>query len=183
MAAAQHRAREPRGARRQIAVGAHEPLRNRPDAVQDLPSPILAPVSRHGTYSIVARDPETGDVGVAVQSHWFSVGPLCAWTRAGVGAVATQSVVEPAYGPNALDRLADGTPAEQALGELLAADPLAAVRQVAVIDPRGCGRRRAGAAARARPGGASAGAGPAHVAGEHWSCQANMMARATVPAA
>ena len=63
---------------------------------------------RHGTYSIVALDPETGELGVAVQSHWFSVGPLCAWARAGVGAVATQSVVEPAYGPNALDRLADG---------------------------------------------------------------------------
>src|SRR3954451_8294402 len=129
---------------------------------------------RHGTYSIVALDPATGDVGVAVQSHWFSVGPLCAWTRAGVGAVATQSVVEPAYGPNALDRLDDGTPAEQALGELLAADPLAAGRQVAVIDPRGGLSVHTGADCIAEAG---------HVAGEHWSCQANMMARATVPAA
>src|SRR5215218_3922202 len=92
---------------------------------------------RHGTYSIVALDPRRGELGVAVQSHWFSVGPLCAWARAGVGAVATQSVVEPAYGPNALDRLADGIAAPQALGELLAADPLQAVRQVAVIDARG----------------------------------------------
>jgi uncharacterized Ntn-hydrolase superfamily protein len=131
-------------------------------------------VSRHGTYSIVARDPETGDLGVAVQSHWFSVGPLCAWTRAGVGAVATQSVVEPAYGPNALDLLQEGTGAEQALGELLAADPLAAVRQVAVIDARGGLSVHTGADCIAEAG---------HVAGEHWSCQANMMARATVPAA
>src|ERR1700760_4390608 len=92
---------------------------------------------RHGTYSIVALDPATGELGVAVQSHWFSVGPLCAWARAGVGAVATQSVVEPAYGPNALDRVADGVNAQQALGELLAADPLAKVRQVAVIDVNG----------------------------------------------
>ena len=92
---------------------------------------------RHGTYSIVALDPATGELGVAVQSHWFSVGPLCAWARAGIGAVATQSVVEPAYGPNALDRLAEDVNAQQALGELLAADPLAAVRQVAVIDVRG----------------------------------------------
>src|SRR5262245_62774071 len=84
---------------------------------------------RHGTYSIVALDPTTGELGVAVQSHWFSVGPLCAWARAGIGAVATQSVVEPAYGPNALDRLADGVGAPQALGELLAADPLAEVPQ------------------------------------------------------
>ena len=95
---------------------------------------LSCPAMRHGTYSIVALDPATGELGVAVQSHWFSVGPLCAWARAGVGAVATQSVVEPAYGPNALDRLADGVGAQQALGELLAADPLAAVRQVAVID-------------------------------------------------
>jgi uncharacterized Ntn-hydrolase superfamily protein len=131
-------------------------------------------VSRHGTYSIVARDPETGELGVAVQSHWFSVGPLCAWTRAGVGAVATQSVVEPAYGPNALDLLADGTGAEQALGELLAADPLAAVRQVAVIDARGGLSVHTGQDCIAEAG---------HVAGEHWSCQANMMARPTVPAA
>src|SRR6188472_4557622 len=92
---------------------------------------------RHGTYSIVALDPTTGELGVAVQSHWFSVGSLCTWARAGIGAVATQSVVEPAYGPDALDRLADGVGAEQALGELLAADPLAAVRQVAVVDAAG----------------------------------------------
>src|SRR5438128_10082436 len=92
---------------------------------------------RHGTYSIVALDPTTGELGVAVQSHWFSVGPLCAWARAGVGAVATQSVVEPAYGPNALDRLAGGDDARAALDALLAADPLAHVRQVAVIDVGG----------------------------------------------
>ena len=135
---------------------------------------MLGAVSRHGTYSIVARDPETGEVGVAVQSHWFCVGPLCAWVRAGVGAVATQSVVEPAYGPNALGLLADGTGAEQALGELLAADPLAAVRQVAVIDARGGLATHTGADCIPEAG---------HVAGEHWSCQANMMERTTVPAA
>ena len=60
---------------------------------------------RHGTYSIVALDPDTGELGAAVQSHWFSVGSLCTWARPGVGAVATQSVVEPAHGPNALDRM------------------------------------------------------------------------------
>jgi uncharacterized Ntn-hydrolase superfamily protein len=129
---------------------------------------------RHGTYSIVALDPETGEVGVAVQSHWFSVGPLCAWARAGVGAVATQSVVEPAYGPNALDRMAEDIGAQQALGELLAADPLAAVRQVAVIDVRGQIGVHTGQDCIAHAG---------HVTGEHHSCQANMMARDTVPAA
>jgi uncharacterized Ntn-hydrolase superfamily protein len=122
----------------------------------------------------VALDPVTGDLGVAVQSHWFSVGPLCAWARAGVGAVATQSVVEPAYGPNALDRLADGVNARQALGELLAADPLAHVRQVAVIDSHGTVGTHTGKDCIAHAG---------HVSGEHHSCQANMMARDTVPAA
>jgi uncharacterized Ntn-hydrolase superfamily protein len=129
---------------------------------------------RHGTYSIVALDPTTGELGVAVQSHWFSVGPLCAWARAGVGAVATQSVVEPAYGPNALDRLQEDVNAQQALGELLAADPLAEVRQVAVIDVRGVVATHTGKRCIAHAG---------HVTGEHHSCQANMMARDTVPQA
>src|SRR5215218_9347171 len=129
---------------------------------------------RHGTYSIVALDPNTSELGVAVQSHWFSVGPLCAWARAGVGAVATQSVVEPAYGPNALDRLSEDVNAEQALGELLAADPLAAVRQVAVIDVRGVIAAHTGEDCIAHAG---------HVTGADHSCQANMMARDTVPQA
>jgi uncharacterized Ntn-hydrolase superfamily protein len=129
---------------------------------------------RHGTYSIVALDPTTGELGVAVQSHWFSVGSLCAWARAGTGAVATQSVVEPAYGPNALDRLADGAGAEDALQELLAADPLAHVRQVAVIGVDGAIATHTGEGCIAHAG---------HVVGEHHSAQANMMARDTVPRA
>jgi uncharacterized Ntn-hydrolase superfamily protein len=129
---------------------------------------------RHGTYSIVALDPETGELGAAVQSHWFSVGSLCTWARPGVGAVATQSVVEPAHGPNALDRLEAGDSAEQALAALLDADPLAAVRQVGVVDARG---------------GVAVATGPDYIAhagdatGASWSCQANMMERETVPAA
>jgi uncharacterized Ntn-hydrolase superfamily protein len=129
---------------------------------------------RHGTYSIVARDPETGELGAAVQSHWFSVGSLCTWARPGVGAVATQSVVDPAYGPHALDRLADGVSAPQALGELLAADPLADVRQVAVIDARSNISVHTGPGCIPHAG---------EAVGEHWSCQANMMARETVPGA
>jgi uncharacterized Ntn-hydrolase superfamily protein len=129
---------------------------------------------RHGTYSIVARDPETGELGAAVQSHWFSVGSLCVWARPGVGAVATQSVVEPAYGPNALDRLADGIGAPQALGELLAADPLAAVRQVACVDASGGVSAHTGADCILHAG---------HVTGADHSAQANMMARDTVPQA
>jgi uncharacterized Ntn-hydrolase superfamily protein len=129
---------------------------------------------RHGTYSIVALDPESGELGAAVQSHWFSVGSLCVWARAGIGAVATQSVVEPAYGPDALDRLADGIGAQQALGELLAADPMARVRQVAVVDVHGGVSVHTGSDCIAHAG---------HVTGPHHSAQANMMARDTVPAA
>jgi len=129
---------------------------------------------RHGTYSIVALDPETGELGAAVQSHWFSVGSLCTWARPGVGAVATQSVVEPAHGPNALDRIAAGASAEEALGALLDADPLRTVRQVGIVDARG------GVAVSTGPD-CIAHAGDATGAG--WSCQANMMERETVPAA
>jgi len=129
---------------------------------------------RHGTYSIVALDPGTGELGTAVQSHWFSVGSLCTWARPGVGAVATQSVVEPAHGPNALDRLAAGASAQEALDALLAADPLAAMRQVGVVDAQG------GVAVATGPD-CIAHAGDA--AGATWSCQANMMERDTVPAA
>jgi uncharacterized Ntn-hydrolase superfamily protein len=133
----------------------------------------VAPM-RHGTYSIVAFDPATGELGAAVQSHWFSVGSLCIWGRAGVGAVATQSVVEPAYGPDALDRIADGIGAQQALGELLSADPLADVRQVAVVDVHGGVGVHTGRDCIVHA---------AHVAGPHHSAQANMMARETVPQA
>ncbi|MGH2968038.1 MAG: DUF1028 domain-containing protein, partial [Solirubrobacteraceae bacterium] len=129
---------------------------------------------RHGTYSIVAHDPRTGELGAAVQSHWFSVGSLCTWARPGVGAVATQSVVEPAHGPNALDRLAAGAGAQEALDELLAADPLRSVRQVGVADASG------GVAVATGPD-CIAHAGDA--VGRSWSCQANMMERETVPAA
>src|SRR5512134_522230 len=89
------------------------------------------------TYSIVARDPQTGQMGVAVQSHWFSVGSLVTWAEAGVGAVATQSFIDPAYGPLGLELMRAGKSAKQALEGLLKSDPGEAVRQVAMIDARG----------------------------------------------
>lgn len=126
----------------------------------------------HGTYSIVALDPGTGELGAAVQSHWFSVGSLCTWARPGIGAVATQSVVEPAHGPHALDRLQGGDDAATALASVLATDGLARVRQVGVVDAAGRVAVHTGADCIREAG---------HALGEHWSCQANMMARATVP--
>jgi len=126
----------------------------------------------HGTYSIVAFDPDSGELGAAVQSHWFSVGSLCTWARPGVGAVATQSVVEPAHGPHGLDRLEQGDAAGAALAGVLRDDPLAELRQVGVVDARGRVAVHTGARCIPEAG---------HTTGEHWACQANMMARATVP--
>lgn len=94
----------------------------------------LRPVS---TYSIVARDPATGQLGVAVQSHWFSVGSVVSWAEPGVGAVATQSFVEPSYGPLGLGLMRAGKSAPAALKALLAADDSTAVRQVAMVDAQG----------------------------------------------
>ena len=118
------------------------------------------------TYSIVARDPETGEMGVAVQSHFFTVGPIVPWLQAGVGAVATQSFVEPAYGLRGLARMADGA---------------AGARRA-----RGAGRRRRGARRAAGGDGRHAGRVGAHTGarcivdaghrvGDGFSVQANMM--------
>jgi uncharacterized Ntn-hydrolase superfamily protein len=89
------------------------------------------------TFSIVARDAKTGEMGVAVQSHWFSVGPLVPWAEAGVGAVATQSLVEVSYGPKGLALMKAGKSAPDALKELLAADEGRDGRQVAMVDSQG----------------------------------------------
>lgn len=89
------------------------------------------------TFSIVARDPATGELGVAVQSHWFSVGSIVTWAEAGVGAVATQSFVDPSYGPLGLSLMRTGRSAPDALKSLLAGDEGRDVRQVAMIDSQG----------------------------------------------
>ena len=119
------------------------------------------------TYSIVARDPDTGELGVAVQSHWFSVGSLVTWARPGVGAVATQANIEVAYGPRALDLLAEGVPAPDALPRLVAEDPLGPSRQVAIVDAAGRATAHTGSSCIPYAG---------HVTGEGVSCQANIMA-------
>lgn len=89
------------------------------------------------TFSIVARDPVTGELGVAVQSHWFSVGSIVPWAESGIGAVATQSFVDPSYGKLGLELMRTGKTAPEALRALLAGDDGRDVRQVAMIDARG----------------------------------------------
>ena len=89
------------------------------------------------TYSIVAFDRATGELGVAVQSHWFSVGAIVPWAEAGIGAVATQSFVEPSYGTLGLDLMRMGRSAPEALKALVSTDADEAVRQVAMVDAKG----------------------------------------------
>lgn len=123
------------------------------------------------TYSIVALDKATGELGVAVQSHWFSVGALVPWVEAGVGAVATQSFVEPSYGPLGLELMKVGKRADEALAALLRADKNESVRQVAMVDARGKAAAHTGKNCIAEAG---------NYVGDGFSCQANMMLKATV---
>ena len=123
------------------------------------------------TYSIVAFDEETGELGVAVQSHWFSVGFLVPWAKAGVGAVATQSFVKVDYGPEGLNRMEHGQSAEEALTSLLAEDDGEAVRQVAMIDVRGSVAAHTGTKCIYAAG---------HQIGKNYSVQANLMEKETV---
>lgn len=123
------------------------------------------------TFSIVARDPVTGDLGVAVQSHWFSVGSVVPWAEAGVGAVATQSFVDPRYGRDGLALIRSGQSAPAALKALLARDDARDVRQVAMIDAQG--RVDAWTGAKDIP---AAG----HIVGTDYSVQANMMLNDTI---
>jgi uncharacterized Ntn-hydrolase superfamily protein len=99
--------------------------------------PALAQLRPVNTFSIVARDPQTGEIGVAVQSHWFAVGQIVPWAEAGVGAVATQSFVDPSYGQLGLELLRTGKSAPEALRGLLHSDAACEVRQVAMIDANG----------------------------------------------
>ena len=129
----------------------------------DKPAVPLRPVH---TFSIVARDPATGELGVAVQSHWFSVGPIVPWVEAGVGAVATQSFVDPSYGKNGLEMMRAGKSAPDTLKELLEKDEGRDVRQVAMIDAQGrvdawTGKNDIQAAG--------------HIVGKDFSVQANLM--------
>ena len=123
------------------------------------------------TYSIVARDRATGQMGVAVQSHYFSVGTVVTWAEAGVGAVATQSIGEPSYGALGLELMRTGKSAPDTLRGLLAADDRRELRQVAMVDARGGVAAHTGALAIAPAG---------HVVGDQFSVQANMMLRETV---
>jgi len=128
------------------------------------PGGVRSPLAH--TFSIVARDPKTGEMGVAVQSHYFSVGPIVPWAEAGVGAVATQSLVLVDYGPKGLALMKQGKTAKQALDELIKADAHPEGRQVAMVDAKGNVAAHTGASCIPDAG---------DVQGVQFSCQANLM--------
>lgn len=123
------------------------------------------------TFSIVARDPESGQMGVAVQSHWFSTGSVVTWAQPGVGAIATQSMVEVSYGPLGLNGLRSGKAPREILDELLQKDKESEVRQVAIVDSNGNIAVHTGSRCIAEAG---------HQTGLQFSVQANMMLKNTV---
>ena len=123
------------------------------------------------TYSIVARDPQTEQMGVAVQSHWFSTGSMVTWGEAGVGVVATQSMVEVSYGPLGLNGMQKGIPPQRLLSDLLAKDEGRELRQVAMVDAKGNVVAHTGTRCIREAG---------HESGEQFSAQANMMLKNTV---
>jgi uncharacterized Ntn-hydrolase superfamily protein len=123
------------------------------------------------TYSIVARDPETEELGVAVQSHYFAAGAAVPWLEPHVGAVATQATVEFSYGPLGLDLMREGKSAPEALRQLVAADEGRDVRQVAMIDASGRVAAHTGARTIEAAG---------HIVGDNFSVQGNMLLNANV---
>ncbi|MFO7525305.1 MAG: DUF1028 domain-containing protein [Ignavibacteriaceae bacterium] len=126
------------------------------------------------TYSIVALDPITGEMGVAVQSHWFSVGSIVAWGEAGVGVVATQSFVNPSFGPRGLELMKSGMSAEETLDLLIASDEGREFRQLAILEINGNVKAFTGNKCIE---------GAGHIVGEKYSVQANLMLNDLVPKA
>jgi len=118
------------------------------------------------TFSIVARDPVTGEMGVAVQSHWFSVGSIVSWAEAGVGAIATQSLVNVSFGPRGLELLKQGMNAQEVLDKLISEDEGRDYRQLAIIDAKGNVASYTGKKCIPEAG---------YIVGDNFSVQANLM--------
>lgn len=118
------------------------------------------------TYSIVARDPNTGEMGVAVQSHWFSVGSIVSWGEAGVGVIATQSFVNPSFGQRGLEMLKQGMAAQEVVDLLIASDEGRDFRQLAIVDAKGNSAAYTGSKCIPEAG---------HIVGDNYCVQANLM--------
>ena len=136
------------------------------------------PAAAPSTFSVVARDQETGDLGIAVQSKFLAVGAVVPWAKAGAGAVATQAWANTSFGPDGLALMAKGVPAQYALDRLVASDPGSAHRQVGVVDARGQAATFTGSQCTHWAGGRT---GPGYAPG--YACQGNILvSEATVAA-
>jgi uncharacterized Ntn-hydrolase superfamily protein len=135
--------------------------------VTSTPELVLREETTVATFSIVAFDPETGDLGVAVQSKFFGVGSVVPWARAGVGAIATQAFANTTYGPEGLDLLASGLAPEEVVKKLTSADEGRDRRQLGIVDHRGSAAAYTGKKAIDWAG---------HVTGEGFACQGNILA-------
>lgn len=118
------------------------------------------------TYSIVARDPKTGEMGVAVQSHWFSVGSIVSWGEAGVGVIATQSFVNPSFGQRGLEMLKQGMTAQEVVDLLISSDEGRDFRQLAIVDAKGNSAAYTGSKCIPEAG---------HIVGDNYCVEANLM--------
>jgi uncharacterized Ntn-hydrolase superfamily protein len=118
------------------------------------------------TYSIVARDPRGGAFGVAVQSHFFGVGPVVPWLEPSIGAIATQASVNVSFGPAGLELLRSGRSASEVVAELVASDPGSAERQLAVVDASGAAAAHTGERCIPAAG---------HIIGDGFSVQGNLL--------
>lgn len=139
--------------------------------IQSFPQTFFGDEPLAHTFSIVARDLQTGEMGVAVQSHWFSVGSIVAWGEAGVGVVATQSFVNPSFGQRGLELLKTGKSAQEVVDLLIESDDGRDVRQLAIVDAKGNSAGYTGSKCIS---------GAGHVVGDNYSVQANMMLNNTV---
>jgi uncharacterized Ntn-hydrolase superfamily protein len=135
-------------------------------AAAPAPAPSAAPPDPVATFSIVAFDPETGDLGVAVESKFFGVGAVVPWAKAGVGAVATQAFANTTFGPRGLHLLEMGFPAQEALDVLVKSDPRSDRRQVGVVDAKGRPATRTGSKCNPWAGGRT---------GDQYAAQGNIL--------
>ncbi len=128
---------------------------------------MLTPRSPHpSTFSIVALNPASGELGIAVQSKFLAVGSAVPWAKAGIGAIATQSYANTAYGPDGLALLAQGFSAQETIEKLTAADPDRDLRQVGIVSARGDAATFTGAKCHDWAGGRT---------GEHYAAQGNIL--------
>jgi uncharacterized Ntn-hydrolase superfamily protein len=119
------------------------------------------------TFSIVAADPATGELGVAVQSRFLAVGAVVPWAKAGVGAIATQAWANTTYGPRGLDLLAQGQSPQEVIGTLCKADRESEQRQIGIVNAKGEAANFTGSECMAFAGGKH---------GKSYSVQGNILA-------